>query len=73
MMVITTRGSSFHAQNCGQHRYQSRDQFLVDLNQVVDNSITYNGPNSHYTQTAEKMRAVGLQAIDKVRDYTNTC
>ena len=41
--------------------------YLADLNQIVENSITYNGPSSQYTQTAEKMREAGLRKIAEVR------
>ena len=56
-------------QNCKQHQYHTREQFLTDLNQVVENSITYNGPSSSFTQTAEKMKSTGVQALDEVRHY----
>ena len=44
----------------------SKEEFMVDVNQIVENSITYNGPSSPYTKTAELMREAGLQAIEEV-------
>ncbi len=32
----------------------------------MENSITYNGPNSRFTRIAERMREVGLQTLAKV-------
>ena len=55
-----------HTQNCKRHFYQTRDQFLADVNQIVENSITYNGPSSHYTQTAERIRQAALTALKEV-------
>ncbi len=42
----------------------------MDLNQIVENSITYNGPSSNFTQTAEKMRESGLKSLEEVSRYT---
>ena len=44
----------------------TKDRFIADVNQIVENSITYNGPSSPYTQTAEHMRAIGLQKLKEV-------
>lgn len=53
-------------QNCNNRLYLNKDQFLSDLNQIVENSITYNGPSSPYTQTAQTMRDVGLKLLEQV-------
>lgn len=39
---------------------------MADLNQIRENSLTYNGPRSKITVTAETMVAVGTKALDKV-------
>ena len=54
-------------QKCEADSFRSREEFLVDLNQIVDNSITYNGPTSPFTVTAQSMREVGLQYLEEVR------
>ncbi|XP_043656395.1 transcription initiation factor TFIID subunit 1 isoform X4 [Drosophila teissieri] len=38
-----------------QRRYTSREMFLEDLKQIVDNSLIYNGPQSAYTLAAQRM------------------
>ncbi|XP_030373648.1 transcription initiation factor TFIID subunit 1 isoform X4 [Scaptodrosophila lebanonensis] len=38
-----------------QRRYTSREMFLEDLKQIVDNSHIYNGPQSAYTVAAQRM------------------
>lgn len=38
-----------------EHKYQNREEFLRDVNQIVENSTLYNGGKSIYTQTAQKM------------------
>ncbi|XP_055929152.1 transcription initiation factor TFIID subunit 1-like [Argiope bruennichi] len=38
-----------------QRKYRSREEFLQDVNQIVDNSSIYNGAKSPLTQTAHKM------------------
>ena len=69
MLII----NDFLKQNCSCQRYLNRDQFLSDLNQVVENSITYNGPSSPYTQTAEAMREVGMQVLQQVASSPYLC
>ncbi|KQS38511.1 transcription initiation factor TFIID subunit 1 isoform X2 [Drosophila erecta] len=38
-----------------QRRYTSREMFLEDLKQIVDNSLIYNGAQSAYTLAAQRM------------------
>uniref|UniRef100_A0A1X7UGD5 Bromo domain-containing protein n=1 Tax=Amphimedon queenslandica TaxID=400682 RepID=A0A1X7UGD5_AMPQE len=54
---------------CEADSYRSHEEFLVDLNQIVDNSITYNGPTSPFTVTAQSMRKVGLQYLEEEREH----
>lgn len=53
-------------QNCQLGVYQSRAAFMTDLNQIRENSLTYNGPRSKITHTAEEMILVGNKALDEV-------
>ena len=39
---------------------------MTDLNQIRENSLTYNGPRSKITATAETMVAMGTKALDEV-------
>ena len=39
---------------------------MADLNQIKENSLTYNGPRAKITATAEAMVAVGTKALDEV-------
>lgn len=42
-------------ENLRQKRYQSREEFLADVNQIVENSTLYNGPKSSLTIIAQRM------------------
>lgn len=42
-------------ENLRQKKYQSREEFLADVNQIVENSKLYNGPNSALTTAARRM------------------
>lgn len=42
-------------ENLRQKRYQSREEFLADVNQIVENSTLYNGPKSSLTGAAQRM------------------
>ena len=53
-------------QKCSSHQYMSRNSFELDMKQIVENSITYNGPSSPYTRTAEVMQAQGLARLQEV-------
>merc|ERR1719510_340323 len=41
-----------------QKKYHSREEFLADINQIVENSSIYNGPNDIYTSSARKLLEV---------------
>ncbi|CAH1372514.1 unnamed protein product [Tenebrio molitor] len=41
--------------NLRQKKYQSREEFLADVNQIVENSSLYNGPKSSLTVAAQRM------------------
>ncbi|RZC33764.1 transcription initiation factor TFIID subunit 1, partial [Asbolus verrucosus] len=42
-------------ENLRQKKYQSREEFLADVNQIVENSSLYNGPKSSLTVAAQRM------------------
>lgn len=42
-------------ENLRQKKYQSREEFLADVNQIVENSSLYNGPKSSFTVAAQRM------------------
>ena len=42
-------------ENIQQKKYHSREEFLNDINQIVENSALYNGPNDIYTSNARKL------------------
>ncbi|XP_060532389.1 transcription initiation factor TFIID subunit 1 isoform X2 [Cylas formicarius] len=42
-------------ENLRQKKYQSREEFLADVNQIVENSSLYNGPKSSLTVAATRM------------------
>ncbi|GJQ86655.1 Taf1, partial [Trypoxylus dichotomus] len=42
-------------ENLRQKKYQSREEFLADVNQIVENSTLYNGPKSSLTVAAQRM------------------
>lgn len=42
-------------ENLRQKKYQSREEFLADINQIVENSNIYNGPKSSLTIAAQRM------------------
>lgn len=42
-------------ENLRQKKYQSREEFLADVNQIVENSNVYNGTKSSLTVAAQRM------------------
>lgn len=42
-------------ENLRQKKYQSREEFLADINQIVENSTIYNGSKSSLTIAAQRM------------------
>lgn len=42
-------------ENLRQKKYQSREEFLADVNQIVENSTLYNGAKSSLTIAAQRM------------------
>lgn len=46
-----------------QKRYQSREEFLADVNQIVENSTLYNGEKSILTTAAKRMLDVCIERL----------
>lgn len=42
-------------ENLRQNKYQSREDFLADVNQIVENCSLYNGPKSPLTAASQRM------------------
>lgn len=42
-------------ENLRQRKYQNREEFLADVNQIVENSNMYNGTKSSFTVAAQRM------------------
>lgn len=49
--------------NLRQKKYQSREEFLADVNQIVENSTLYNGGKSSLTVAAKKMMNVCIERL----------
>ncbi|XP_059046992.1 transcription initiation factor TFIID subunit 1 isoform X1 [Achroia grisella] len=47
------------------HKYHSREEFLRDIQLLVDNCRAYNGPNSQFTRQAEEILKVTQSALDQ--------
>ncbi|KAJ2946083.1 hypothetical protein O0L34_g5002 [Tuta absoluta] len=52
-------------ENLRQKRYQSREDFLADVNQIVENSTLYNGLTSSLTVAAQRMLQ---RCVDKLAE-----
>ena len=54
--------------NLQARKYQSREEFLVDVGQIVDNCSKYNGPRHALTATAQRMLDLCLQRVAEKED-----
>ncbi|KAF7237408.1 Transcription initiation factor TFIID subunit 1 [Varanus komodoensis] len=55
--------------NISKHKYQNRDIFLDDVNLILANSITYNGPDSQYTKTAQEIVNICYQTLAEYDEH----
>ncbi|KAJ8667283.1 hypothetical protein QAD02_008945 [Eretmocerus hayati] len=55
-------------ENLRQKKYQSREEFLADVNQMKENSSLYNGPLSPLTVTAQRLLDFCVQQIAEKED-----
>lgn len=49
-------------------KYQSREEFLADVNQIVENSTLYNGPKSSLTVAAKRMLDTCVERLAEKED-----
>ncbi|CAG9840406.1 unnamed protein product [Diabrotica balteata] len=54
--------------NLRQKKYQSREEFLADVNQIVENSSLYNGPKSSLTIAAQRMLSKCVERLGEKED-----
>ncbi|XP_015602536.1 transcription initiation factor TFIID subunit 1 isoform X2 [Cephus cinctus] len=55
-------------ENLRQKKYQSREEFLADVNQIVENSNLYNGPKSSLTVAAKRMLDTCVNRLGEKED-----
>ncbi|XP_050296996.1 transcription initiation factor TFIID subunit 1 isoform X2 [Anthonomus grandis grandis] len=55
-------------ENLRQKKYQSREEFLADVNQIVENSTLYNGPKSSLTIAATRMLNKCVERLKEKED-----
>lgn len=55
-------------ENLRQNRYQSREEFLADVNQIVENSSLYNGPESSLTAAGSRMLQKCVELLAEKED-----
>ncbi|XP_023310146.1 transcription initiation factor TFIID subunit 1 isoform X2 [Anoplophora glabripennis] len=55
-------------ENLRQKKYQSREEFLADVNQIVENSNLYNGPKSSLTVAAQRMLNKCVERLGEKED-----
>ena len=55
-------------ENLRSKKYQSREEFLADVNQIVENSNIYNGAKSSLTVAARRMMALCVERIGEKED-----
>lgn len=55
-------------ENLRHKRYQSRADFLADVNQIVENSAMYNGPENALTFAAQRMLGCCVQQLANEED-----
>jgi hypothetical protein len=62
----------FLLQNVQSHKYQTREQFLGDVDLIYQNCEKYNGPGSNYTKTALKMSELCRERLQEVSQSIQT-
>ncbi|XP_037910415.1 transcription initiation factor TFIID subunit 1 isoform X2 [Hermetia illucens] len=55
-------------ENLRQKKYQSREEFLADVNQIVENSTVYNGAKSSFTSAAQRMLQKCVERLAEKED-----
>ncbi|KAF2894065.1 hypothetical protein ILUMI_12106 [Ignelater luminosus] len=57
------------AKKVSAHKYHSRHEFLVDVQQILENCILYNGKDSPFTQKAEALVRVCKFTLDEYDEH----
>ncbi|GLH03339.1 Transcription initiation factor TFIID subunit 1 [Gryllus bimaculatus] len=55
-------------QNIRQNRYRNREEFLADVNQIVENSTLYNGAKSSLTDAARQLLTYCVERMKEKED-----
>ena len=63
---VGTRACIVLWQNVQAHKYHTREQFMEDVELIYVNCLSYNGPDSNFTQTARKLMEVCRDSINEV-------
>lgn len=50
------------------HKYHSRHEFLVDIEQILENCVLYNGKESPFTEKAETLVKACKATLDEVSE-----
>ncbi|CAG4983002.1 unnamed protein product [Colias eurytheme] len=53
------------------HKYHSREEFLRDIQLLVDNCRAYNGPNSQFTRQAEAVLKVTQESLEQFDEHVS--
>lgn len=48
------------------HKYSNREEFLADVELLVTNSLTFNGPESQFTKKAKEIFEACQASVRKV-------
>lgn len=51
------------------HKYHNRNEFLKDIEQILNNCITYNGKESVYSKKAEAIYNTAVSQLNEYSDY----
>ena len=52
--------------NVKAHKYSNREEFLADVELLVTNSLTFNGPESQFTKKAKEIFEACQTSLKKV-------
>lgn len=50
------------------HKYHSRQEFLTDVERILQNCVLYNGKDSSYTQKAEALFKAAQETLEEVSE-----
>lgn len=55
-------------ENLRKNKYQSREEFLADVNQIVENSVLYNGQTNALTAASHRMLQTCVEGLAEKED-----